>query len=548
MKNPFTAMNVFCARQEAAMPPRLAPGISTLLAAAMLASAMGASAAGQTDPSQLRFAITGYDVAGNTLLTPAEVDAAVRPYTGSANTFADVQRALEALQAVYHARGWQMVTVQLPEQELDKGVVKLVVQQQRIGNVNVSGNKFSDAASVRRAMPTLVPGATPNMTDVSANLKLANENPARVITLKLQSAAANDVVDANLQVSDASPWKAMLNVDNNGSEPTGKTNVSAVLQHANLWGRDHLASIQYSTTAENPGKISVYGMGYHVPLYALGDSLDFYATYSNVDSGSVTAGLFDLAIVGKGTVLGARYNHILAKRGQLEQRLAYGIDSKTFESSVLFAGVDFGNEVTVRPLSLGWSASMPLADGSANLSLTLVHNMAGGSKGDSDAIAQARFGGKANFNLLRFASAYTLPIVGQWQMRWLLNGQLSGDALVPGEQFGVGGSATVRGLDERALSGDSGLYTNLELYSPDLGDGGMWQWRALAFADSGRISRNKALPGEDARASVASVGLGLRVRAGDGVNAQIDFGRVVHGTPSIGNDRNKLHVRLGLAY
>jgi hypothetical protein len=53
------------------------------------------------------------------------------PFTGQGRDFGDVQRALEALEAVYHARGYSVVTVQLPEQELNGGVVRLNVIQTR---------------------------------------------------------------------------------------------------------------------------------------------------------------------------------------------------------------------------------------------------------------------------------------------------------------------------------------------------------------------------------------------------------------------------------
>jgi hemolysin activation/secretion protein len=63
----------------------------------------------------------------------------------------------------------------------------------------------------------------------------------------------------------------MLNVDNTGAAQTGKTHVGVVLQHANLWGLDHVASLQYTSSLEKPDKVGVYGAGYHLPLYALGD-------------------------------------------------------------------------------------------------------------------------------------------------------------------------------------------------------------------------------------------------------------------------------------
>ena len=72
--------------------------------------------------------------------------------------FGDVQRALEALEAAFHARGYKVVTVQLPEQELGGGVVRLNVVEPKIGRIKVGGNTFYDEANVRRSMPALASG------------------------------------------------------------------------------------------------------------------------------------------------------------------------------------------------------------------------------------------------------------------------------------------------------------------------------------------------------------------------------------------------------
>ena len=270
-----------------------------LIAASLFAAAASTAWAADGDPAPIQFDITRFEIVGNTLLTPTQADAAVAPYAGKGRNFGDVQAALEALEAAYHARGYQVVSVRLPEQELNGGVVRLNVVQARIGKVTVSGNRYVDEANVRRSLPTLETGKTPNLDDVSASLRMANENPARKIKLTLQDASADDVIDASLAVSDEKPWKVMFNLDNTGTGPTGKTHAGVVLQHANLWGRDHVGSFQYTTTVEEPSKVSVYGLGYHIPLYLLGDSVDLYASYSNIDSGSVSAGLFDLSVSGK---------------------------------------------------------------------------------------------------------------------------------------------------------------------------------------------------------------------------------------------------------
>src|SRR5690349_16659168 len=99
------------------MKKQITLGLARLFAGTVLAVAVSAAWA----DDEVRFQISRFDVSGNTLLSPAEVQAAVAPYTGPGRDFGDVQRALEALEALYHAHGYMVVSVQLPEQELNGG-------------------------------------------------------------------------------------------------------------------------------------------------------------------------------------------------------------------------------------------------------------------------------------------------------------------------------------------------------------------------------------------------------------------------------------------
>jgi len=519
-----------------------------LLAGTLLATAV-ASAWGADDSAAIRFEISKFEVTGNTLLPQAKIDALLAKFTGKERDFGDVQRALEALEAAYHELGYNVVTIELPEQELNRGVVVLKVVQTKIGRVKVQGNEHFDEANVRRSLPALQEGETPNLKKISSSLKLANENPAKKVNLKLQSGEQDDEVDATLDVNDERVWKGMLNVDNTGTKATGKTHVGVVLQNANLFGLDHVASLQYTTSAEEPGRVKVYGAGYHIPLYALGDSLDFYASYSNVDSGTVAAGVFNLAVSGKGAVYGARYNQNLAKRGDYDAKLSYGIDYKAYKNNVELLGQQLGNDVTVHPLSVTYIGTLPTGSGEWSGSATLMRNISGGSNGSQEDFTRARAGAKADYTLLRFGGSYTRALASDWQLRGIVNGQYTGDALIPGEQFGAGGASSVRGFIEREISNDSGVGVNLEAYTPNLcrsRDG--WNCRLLGFYDSAYVSRNHALPGELKSTTIASVGLGARFLLSTYVNLQVDFGHVTHAGATGHDDANRMHFRLGLAY
>lgn len=522
--------------------------LTRLLAGSLLAAAAtSAWAAEPVDDSAIRFDISHFEVTGNTLLSQPQIDELLNKFSGKGRDFGDVQRALEALEAVYHQRGYNVVTIELPEQELNQGVVKLRVVETKIGRVSVKSNQYFDEANIRRSLPALQEGRSPNLAAVSANLKQGNENPSKQVTLRLLGGEKEDEVDALLEVKDESPWKLMANADNTGTESTGKTHVGVVLQNANLFGRDHLATLQYTTSAEEPGRVKVYGAGYHIPLYESGDSLDFYASYSNVDSGTIAAGAFNLAVSGKGAVYGARYNQALAKRGELEAHLSYGIDVKAFKNSVLLSDAQLGNDVTVHPVSIAYQASLPIQQGELGGQVTLVHNIPGGSNGGRDAFA-VRVGAKDDYTLLRFGGSVTRALANDWQLRAIANGQYSNDALIPGEQFGAGGATSVRGFIEREISNDSGLGVNLEVYTPNLCQRAGWNCRLLGFYDHAYIKRNHAQPGEIDSTSIASAGVGARFVLSTYVNLQLDYGHVVRAGATTRADANRLHVRVGLAY
>jgi hemolysin activation/secretion protein len=533
------------------MRPRRAHVFWMLATSALAASSWPVHAAGETGGAGPHFAITRFAVEGNSLLPAAEVEGLLARFAGPDRDFADVQSAVEALQEAYRRHGYSVVRVQLPEQELDRGVVQVEVIEPRIGQVRVEGNRAFSTANIRASLPGLREGVAPNVRDISASLKVANTNPAKQTTLELKDGSQPGTVDAALRVAEEKPWRIGLNADNTGSPDTGRTRLGVLVQHANLWGRDHVGSLQYTTTVEDPSKVSVYGAGYHVPLYALGDSMDFFASYSNVNSGAITAGVLNLQVSGKGSVAGARYNHALPQWGKLASTLVAGIDWRAYRNNVDLAGFQLGGDVTVRPLSLTYSGQLALASGLLGFQLTGVQNIPGGANGGDAAFSAQRVGALANYRLLRYGAGYTQQLPRDWQLRLQLSGQSTSDALVPGEQFGAGGAASVRGFQEREVAGDSGHFASAEIETPNWCPAGAAvsvQCHAVAFLDAASVSRNNALPGEQQRTSIASTGLGLRFALEKNAALQVDYGRVLDGGGVRSRGDSRIHVALSLSY
>jgi hemolysin activation/secretion protein len=497
------------------------------------------------------FDITRFDVSGDTLLGASAVQAVVARFAGKSRDFSYVEHAMAALESAYRQRGFGLVKVTLPEQELNAGVVHLRVIETRLGAVRVIGNKFHSEANIRHSLPAVSPDTIADTAAVAANLKMANENPSKKVTLELKSAAQPGAIDALETVTDEKPWSLGSVLDNSGYESSGRTHVTAQYQNFNLGGLDHIFSAQYTTSTEDPGKLHVYAAGYHIPLYRYADSLDFYGTYSTINSGTVSAGLLDLQVSGAGTVYGVRFNHDFPRFGHYDSQLVLGFDRKQFRNDITFSGQQLGGDVTVDPLSLSYVGQWALPAGNFNFYLTGVRNIPGGSQADSANFTAARSGASSSYALLRYGGGFNRPLPRGWQLRLTFNSQATRTALVPGEQFGVGGASSVRGLQERDTAGDQGFTANAEIYTPDLCAAfshGATRCNALTFFDDGHLWRNDALPGETTRLSVNSAGAGIRLSSGRYLSLQMDYGRVVSASDPQQKGDQRLHALLALTY
>ncbi len=138
------------------------------------------------------------------------------------------------------------------------------------------------------------------------------------------------------------------------------------------------------TAPKNVGKVTIFGAGYRIPFHALGDSLELWAGYSDVNSG-VVQNLFNVS--GKGSILGARWTHNLPGHGAYEHKLAFGIDQRVYRNSVTAGGVSLVPDIAVHPVNLAYSGKWRGERDAAGFSVGAVANLKGGSRGgEADAV------------------------------------------------------------------------------------------------------------------------------------------------------------------
>lgn len=490
----------------------------------------GVSAQTDTGSGGPRFAISRYQVEGNTLLSTQQVDAALAPFTGKGKTFATVQQALQALNKAYAEAGYSAVQVRIPEQELKDGIVRFTVTEPRLGQVIVEGNKYFSAANIVRSLPALEPGQPPKVDDIARNLRTANESVAKQTRVVLRAGDKAGTVDAVAKVSDSRPLRFSVSLDSTGTPSTGILRAGVAAQHSNLFDRDHALSAQYLTSTENPRDVNIVGVGYRVPLYRFGDTLEFGYVYSNVNSGSVSTSAGNFGISGSGNFYSLRYNWNLPRRLDLDQRISLGVDWRAFRNDVSFNGVP-GQvpDITLHPISARYSVKWAGAKTDLSGFLSAFHNIPGGNDGNADAFTRSRAGASSTYTLYRYGIAFTQALPWDLQIRLAANGQYTNEPLVSGEQYGIGGMDSVRGFTEREIVNDRGNRVALELYSPDFGSKLMTgaSARALAFVDAAQVTRVQPAAGESPGESISSAGVGLRANYQQTFSLRLDYGVVM---------------------
>ncbi len=469
------------------------------------------------------FSINGFELTGDVQLSAQESSQVLAPFIGPGATIDTLQKATAALEAALKAKGFALHRVSLPPQEVGKNVTLNIVKFV-IGKVTVVGQAAFSQANIRASVPELREGEAPNFTAMAIQSAIANENPGKQIKVSLKESEEADKIDAVIDVKESKSWNFSTSLSNTGSEATGQDRLALVGGHANVLGLDHQFSGAYTTSVERLRDVKQLGLNYRVPFYSQGGVLGL--SYTNSD---VVGNFGAFSSSGAGQTYGINYSHYLAPEGGRRTYVSVALDEKRFNVS-LINGVPVPGQAerSSRPLTLGFTARIESDAAVWGYNTELALNIPGGSGNDllSYKTEDARIS-NVDWKVLRGGANYLSSFAGGWL--WSVRGlfQYSVDALISGEQFGLGGATSVRGTSERPISGDSGLFASLEITSPPLRPG----LQALGFVDAGWLSSHASAinPNKPDADQLLGAGLGLRYTSGD-YGLSLDWARLLSGS------------------
>ncbi len=549
-----TEPSTACHRPGGAAAGHRCGGAAAAWRRAALALALGAWHLGapaqttMTAPAKPVFAIRGFDISGENPLPEGETSRVLAPFLRANASIDTLQAATAALEAALKERGFALHRVVLPPQEVGE-TVSLKIVKFAIGKVTIEGLQRYDAANIRASLPELREGEAPNFKTLAVQTTIANESQGKQVQVALKEAEEADHIDARIVVTEAKPWNFAVSLANTGSRSTGNDRLTFSGSHSNVLNLDHQFTGAYTTSITRTSDVQQLGFNYRVPLYRAGGVLGASYTRSTVvgDFGALKS-------TGAGQTMGVNYSHYLPADGGYRSFVTLGLDDKRFDVTEI-SGVPVPGQAVrrSRPLTLGYNARVESDAASWGYNTDVAVNLGGGS-GNSLAAYRSEDTriSSARFKVLRAGANYLSTFASGWL--WSVRGQLqySTDALISGEQFGLGGASSVRGTGERPISGDRGLLATLEITTPELQPG----LRLLGFVDAGWLGNNSpngtTKPSHD---KLASAGLGLRYTAGS-LAVSAEWGRIVSGSvlanagntviPRTGD--NKFHVSLSARF
>lgn len=473
------------------------------------------------------FTVERFNVVGSTVFSPQELNRVLAPFTNRPITFTQLFQARSAIAQLYLNNGYITSGALIPPQTIRGGVVTLQIVEGKLEAINIIGTRRLDPNYVRSR---LSPEKPINEKRLRKELQLLKLNPLiKDISAALKPGTTPQTSVLEVNVTEAKTFDTQVVADNGRTPSVGSFHRRIQLSEANLLGLGDGLSLGYSNSDGSNG----FDASYVLPVNSRNGTVSL--SYGTVSSDVIEPPFNTLDINGN-----SRYYDITLRQPISQtpsEEFAIGLSVTRSETEISSSVLeDFG---------LPPSELSPGADEEGRTRISAIQFFQDWTKRSSREIIAARSGFNLGIGALNATVNEDAPdsrfFYWRGQAQWIrllapetllvLRGdvQLSPDALVPLEQFSLGGIDSVRGYRQDALLTDNGAFVSAEVrlpiyrsrqrqtilqLTPFLDAGTTWN-------NSGRRNRNGNTTDPN---TLVSVGIGLRLQLSDRFTARLDWG------------------------
>lgn len=426
------------------------------------------------------------------LLSEAELSAAARPYLGRDVSSQDLNGFLQAIQALYLAKGFQTAVPVLPQQDLQSGSLRVLLVEGRLGGVKVQarpeGEAGADPAWVARWFDLPV-GAVIRPDALATRLNVFNATSDFAAQAVFAPGAEFGRSDLLVQLPEAAvsqTW-ALLEMPDLGAGVRGSS-VIAGYRRAPLSARGGRFDLMGTANSDS----ATVSLAASLPLGSAGWRLGASATASRSRSTYVWPDptLDPLAIRGDSSSVALELSHHQAISARQLLRWSGSLSRVKTQTTL---GGEVWTDRRIDRFTLAASTDWPAAVAGDVVPASLRAAFTSG-KGLGPAYHFGELGGALAFRPV--AGGPVLRLNGQWRLVPHQSTDLS-------DRWQAGGSSSVRGFASGAVSGERGAAVQASVHQP-VALSGLQAAEAYAFADVAQART------DDLRQRIASAGVGLQ--------------------------------------
>lgn len=467
----------------------------------------------EAKPSEVKVTIKGFRIDGNKSLSDEAIKETLKPWLGRTVPFQELQKAADAVAALYQTFG-KLAQVSVPPQKITDGIVILKVLEAKLGAVHIDmpngPSRFTEDRARRYITDANRLSEIVQTQNIERSIYILNETPGIAVTTQLEPGKNEGDVDLRVSLADTKPLRGKLEVNNHGSRSTG------------------IGQRVINVTFDNPGTIgdqfsisNIKSIGsdfsnasYSVPLNTDGLRAGFTASYLDYEN----VGHFSLpensaAAFGRAKTVGVNVTYPLLRSPAENANLSAGLDRKMYINKAVSSGAAT-SDYRIDNMVFGFSGNAfdGWGGGGVNalaLNMTKGHVVAGSETPDYGSNKPTTFT-KITANLSRNQQIVPDKTV----LSIAISGQMSSAELDSAERFYLGGPSGVRAYPGSQGGGSQGAMINIEIQQ-QLED----KFVASAFFDAGFVEQyrdnalyiaNKGNTNANNSYSLRGAGLGLK--------------------------------------
>ncbi|MBD2594643.1 ShlB/FhaC/HecB family hemolysin secretion/activation protein [Nostoc spongiaeforme FACHB-130] len=399
------------------------------------------------------------NVTGSTVFRPERFQSITQSVEGREVTVEELRKAADAITQLYLDQGYITSRAILVDQTVNNGVVEIRVIEGTIEKIEVQGTRRLNPEYVRSrvALGAGKPLLTAALED---QLRLLRADPLfSNVEASLRAGSGVGQSILIVRVTEAQPFNAALTVDNYSPPSIGSERLGVNASYRNLSGLgDEFSAAYYLTTR---GGANIFDFNYRLPLNPMDGTLQLRTSFNDTNVVQEPFAAFDIR--GESQLYEISFRQPLIRTPREEFALSLGFAVQNGQTFT-FAGptpfgigpdeegnsrtrvIKFGQDYVVRDLNGAWALRSLFSFGLGIFDATSNPNPIPDGQFFSW-LAQAQ-------RVQRLGTDSVL--VTQAEL------QLTPNALLPAQQFVVGGGQSVRGYRQNVRAGDNGVRLTVE--------------------------------------------------------------------------------------